>query len=34
MATCDYTLDGANGCRAHDNEINFGAFPALKFVDI
>lgn len=30
MASCDYTLDGANGCRAHSNIANFGGFPALR----
>lgn len=30
MATCDFTRDGANGCVAHNNEINFGGFPGLK----
>jgi len=27
--TCDYTLDGPNGCRAHHNTLRFGGFPAL-----
>lgn len=30
LATCDYTRNGANGCVAHGNEINFGAFPGLN----
>lgn len=30
MPSCDYTRDGANGCIAHSNEINFGAFPGLN----
>lgn len=29
LATCDYTLNGANGCVAHDNAINFGGFPGI-----
>jgi phage-related protein len=28
--TCDLTLNGANGCKAHQNEINFGAFPGIN----
>lgn len=31
MLTCDYTLDGANGCREHDNTLNFGGAPALPY---
>lgn len=27
--SCDYTLDGANGCRFHNNVANFGGFPGL-----
>lgn len=30
MPTCDYTRDGANGCIAHNNEVNFGGFPGLN----
>jgi phage-related protein len=30
LATCDYTLSGANGCRAHSNVARFGGFPGLK----
>lgn len=30
IATCDYTLQGANGCRHHGNNLNFGGFPGLK----
>lgn len=30
LTTCDYTLDGANGCRAHDNVANFGGAPSLR----
>jgi phage-related protein len=29
LATCDLTLDGANGCRAHDNSERFGGFPGI-----
>ena len=28
--SCDYTLDGANGCRAHDNAVNYGGFPGIR----
>lgn len=30
MATCDLTLQGPNGCQAHGNAINFGAYPGLN----
>lgn len=30
LVSCDYTLTGANGCRAHNNEYNFGGFPGLR----
>jgi hypothetical protein len=30
MATCDLSLQGANGCAAHNNTANFGGFPALQ----
>jgi phage-related protein len=30
LATCDLTLQGANGCAAHNNTINFGAYPGLN----
>jgi hypothetical protein len=29
MPTCDYTLDGANGCREHKNTLHYGGFPAI-----
>jgi hypothetical protein len=29
LATCDYTLEGSNGCIAHANVARFGAFPSL-----
>lgn len=30
LASCDYTLDGANGCNAHANTVNFGGFPGIR----
>lgn len=27
--TCDLSLDGVNGCRAHNNTRNFGAYPGI-----
>lgn len=29
MGTCDLSLQGANGCTAHGNELRFGGFPGL-----
>ena len=29
LATCDLTFTGANGCKAHGNQLNFGAFPGI-----
>jgi len=29
LASCDHTLSGPNGCRAHKNTRRFGGFPAL-----
>ncbi len=29
LSTCDYTLQGANGCASHDNTANFGGFPGI-----
>lgn len=29
LAACDLSLQGANGCAAHNNTVNFGGFPAL-----
>ena len=29
LPTCDYSLDGANGCRVHNNVLYFGGFPGL-----
>jgi phage-related protein len=28
--SCDYTMNGPNGCRVKDNMIHFGGFPALR----
>lgn len=30
MPSCDLTLQGPNGCQAHGNSINFGAFPGIN----
>ena len=30
LRTCDYSLQGPNGCAAHHNEENFGAFPGIN----
>lgn len=32
MPSCDLTLTGANGCRAHDNEKRFGGYPAITVI--
>lgn len=29
LTTCDRTLRGENGCRAHGNTLNFGGFPGI-----
>ena|SRR5579864_6155603 len=29
MPSCDLTLDGPNGCTAHNNSVRFGAFPGI-----
>lgn len=29
IETCDLSLSGENGCRAHDNQIRFGGFPGI-----
>lgn len=34
LPSCDYTLDGANGCRVHNNIANYGGFPALRNLNI
>ena len=30
MPSCDFTMDGENGCKAHSNEHRFGGFPGLR----
>lgn len=30
LPSCDFTLQGANGCSVHDNTLNFGAFVSIK----
>lgn len=30
MPSCDLSLDGENGCQAHDNENRYGGFPAIQ----
>lgn len=30
LATCDLSLDGTNGCRAHQNQTRFGGFPGIQ----
>lgn len=30
LPTCDLTLNGDNGCAAHNNTKNFGGFPGIK----
>lgn len=30
LPTCDFSIDGANGCRAHSNEARFGGFPGIR----
>lgn len=32
--TCDYTLDGANGCIVHQNALNFKGLPGLVALNI
>lgn len=29
MPTCSFRLGGSNGCRAHGNQLRFGAFPGI-----
>ena len=29
LPTCDFTLQGADGCAVHSNSENFGAFPGI-----
>lgn len=30
MPTCDFSLQGPNGCAAHNNNINFGGYPGIR----
>lgn len=30
MSSCDLTLNGSNGCAAHDNDLRFGGFPGIN----
>lgn len=30
LPTCDLTLQGPNGCAAHNNSVNFGGFPGIN----
>jgi phage-related protein len=30
LTTCDFTLQGANGCAAHNNTTEFGGFPGIQ----
>lgn len=34
MLSCDLTLKGGNGCKAHNNAVNFGAFPGINTRDV
>jgi len=34
MQSCDLTLAGPNGCKAHNNTIRFGAFPGINTRDV
>lgn len=29
LPTCSHTIDGSNGCQAHNNLIRFGGFPGI-----
>ena len=29
LPTCSYQMNGVNGCRAHNNQLRFGAFPGI-----
>lgn len=33
LTSCDLSLNGANGCKAHQNVIHFGAFPGINTRD-
>lgn len=30
LGSCDLTLQGPNGCAAHNNTLNFGAYPGMN----
>jgi len=30
LPSCDYTLNGSNGCQVHNNVVHFGGFPGLN----
>ncbi|WP_339118979.1 hypothetical protein [Halomonas sp. BMC6] len=30
LKSCDYSLQGPNGCSAHNNEENYGGFPGIN----
>lgn len=32
IATCDKSLESANGCRVHANQVRFGGFPGIPSV--
>jgi hypothetical protein len=34
MASCDLSLEGANGCRAHDNHTRFGGLPGIQVSNV
>jgi phage-related protein len=34
LTTCDYSLDGENGCKAHNNQSKFGGFPSLPTLEV
>lgn len=30
LPSCDFTMDGSNGCTAHNNALRFGGFPGIR----
>jgi phage-related protein len=32
LASCDFSLLGANGCKAHNNVLHFGGYPGISVV--
>jgi phage-related protein len=34
LTSCDLSLNGTNGCKAHDNVVRFGAFPGINTRDV